>query len=362
MHGEPTVESHEKTRPRGRVWVRDLRRGDRVQSAVLLVETANFKQTRNQKFFIQMSLRDRSGAIRAIRWDADEDLYGSFRVDDFVRVSGRVEEFQQSLQLIVDGIEKVDPLSVDYNEFLPTAAREISEMERALREAVGRVTNEHLRALLARFVDDPALLFAISHCPAGKTLHHAYIGGLLSHILSLVELTHKIADSYPRLNRDLLVAGAILHDIGKIEELGFTRNFSYTDAGQLIGHVGLGLLIVDRKAREVPGFPESLLIELEHIVASHHGLLEYGALKQPMTPEAFAFHYLDNLDAKMATLDAVEDEFLGAPDDEVPAAGRWSDYKAHLGRKLYFPGAALPGTGFPGAVDPGAGDPGAGRE
>ena len=333
-----------------RRWVRELRRGDRVEGLVLLVETSNFKQTRNQKYFIQMSLRDRTGAIRAIRWEADEKLYNSFSVDDFVRVDGRVEEFQQNPQLIVDRVERVESRHVDFDDFLPTSARDIDEMEAELRSAIATVECPPLRALLERFVAEPEVLRGLRNCPAGKALHHAYIGGLLEHILSLIGLARRLAEQYPRLSRDLLIASCLLHDIGKLEELSYTRNFSYTDAGQLIGHVGLGLMMVDREARLVPDFPPGLLLELEHIIASHHGLLEYGALKQPMTPEAVAFHYLDNLDSKMATLASAEDELAafgagaagdgsaGADGSERGTGGRWSDYKPHLGRKLYFPG------------------------
>jgi len=320
-----------------RPWIRELRRGDRISGTTLLVETSNFKQTRNQKYFIQMNLRDRSGSIRAIRWEADEVLYHSFHVDDFLRVSGRIEEFQGNLQLVIDTLERVDPTMVDYDEFLPMVARDLAEMETELRGVVAAIDDDHVRALLSRLIDDPEVLFGLTHCPAGKRLHHAYIGGLLDHILSLVKLANAVADRYDRLDRDILVAGCILHDIGKLEELSFTRNFGYTNVGQLLGHIGLGMLLIDRHARQVPGFPASRLLEIQHIIASHHGELEYGALKQPQTPEAFAVHYLDNLDAKMATLDSIEEELLAPIPGSAPTDGRWSDFKPHLGRRLFFP-------------------------
>jgi len=320
-----------------RPWVRDLSRGDRITDGVFLVEASNFKQTRNQKYFIQMGFRDRTGSIRAIRWEADEALYHSFRVDDFVRVSGRVEEFQQNPQLIVDSILRVSPNEIDYDDFLPTTPRPLAELDAELRTLVSSLENPHLRGLLEQFTGDDETMFALTRCPAGKSLHHAFIGGLAEHILSLAALAEGLAKRYERLDRDLLLVGCFVHDIGKLEELSFTRNFSYTDPGQLIGHIGLGLLMVERAAAKVDGFPAPLLLEVQHIIASHHGLLEYGALKQPMTAEAIAFHYLDNLDAKMATLDSIEDELLPPHPDEPPSDGRWSDYKAHLGRKLYFP-------------------------
>lgn len=326
--------------PNPRKRVAQLRRGDKVHDIVLLVESANFKQTRNQKYFIQMSLRDATGAIKALCWEATPELYRSFGVDDYLRVSGRVEEFQQQLQLIVDKLERIGPESVNFRDFLPTSERDLEAMERELHKAIEEVRTPEIRELLLRIVMDERIRPALLRCPAGKTLHHAYIGGLLEHIVDLVGCVRRIAEQYPRLNRDVLTAAAILHDIGKVEELSYTRNFSYTDRGQLVGHIGLGLLLLTDKAKDVPGFPQSLLLQLQHIVVSHHGQLEFGALKPPMTAEAIAFHYLDNLDAKLATLNAIEKELPAESESESEQGeldGRWSDFKPHLGRKLFFP-------------------------
>jgi len=319
-------------------WIQSLRKGDRVTEATYLVESSNFKQTRNQKYFIQMNLRDKTGSIRAIRWEADETIYNSFSIDDFVLVNGRIEEFQNHRQLIVDSITRLDPRDIMYEDFLPVSDRGKDEMVAELKTVVESIGNEPLKNLLQSFLEDKDILFALSHCPAGKSLHHAYIGGLLEHILSLCELARSVANRYPRLDLDLLLAGCVLHDIGKCEELTFRKNFSYTDEGQLIGHIGIGLLMVKEKAGALPNFPQDLLLQLQHIIASHHGLLEYGALKRPMTPEAIAFHYLDNLDSKMATLDTIENELLGERQGADRSAGLWSDYKPHLERRIYFPG------------------------
>ena len=314
--------------------VADLRKGDKVRDAIFLVEFSNFKQTRNQKYFIQMSLRDRSGTIKALRWEATLELYRSFGADDFLRVSGRVEEFQKQPQLIVDELERVEPENVNFSDFLPSTERDLEQMERELHDVIGEVRTPKLKELLLKVVNDDELRLSLLRCPAGKTLHHAYVGGLLEHIITLLGCVRRISSQYPQLNRDVLIAAAILHDIGKVEELSYTRNFSYTDSGQLLGHIGLGLLLVAEKAKEIPEFPTDLLLQIEHIIVSHHGQPEYGALKPPMTPEAIAFHYLDNLDAKLATLSAVEHELPGEPAGEE---GRWSDFKPHLGRKLFFP-------------------------
>ena len=319
-------------------WIANLRKGDQVNAATYLVEFSNFKQTRNQKYFIQMSLRDKTGSLRSIKWDADEALYTSFSVDDFVRVNGRVEEYQNNRQIIVDHIEKLPSRDIAYEDFLPASHRDLEEMVSELRGIIESLGNVHLKGLLQEFISDDEILFALSRCPAGKSLHHAFIGGLLEHILSLCKLAGHLASNYSRLNLDMLLAGCILHDIGKCRELSFKKNFSYTDEGQLIGHIGIGLLMINEKAGKLPDFPADLLLQLQHIIASHHGLLEYGALKRPMTPEAIAFHYLDNLDSKMGTLDTIENEMSANLQARSPGSATWSDYKPHLERKLFFPG------------------------
>jgi 3'-5' exoribonuclease len=320
-----------------RTTVASLRKGDRIVDGSFLVETANFKQTRNNKHFIQLLLRDRTGSIKAVRWEASQELFNSFSAGDFLHINGRVEEFQQNLQIVVDGLERVPPEAVDFEEFLPVAPRDPGEMERELLESVASVQDPSIKALLSRFLEDQEIRRGLLRCPAGKVLHHAYVGGLLEHILSLVGAARLLAKNYPRLNPDILVAAAVLHDIGKIRELSYTRAFGYTDEGQLLGHIGIGLLMIEEKARRIPGFPASLLLHLQHIIVSHHGLPEHGALKPPMTAEAIAFHYLDNLDAKLAMVESLKQE-LDIADEATDQDRRWTDFQPSLGRRLYFPG------------------------
>lgn len=314
-----------------------LRKGDRLSGAVYLVEESNFKQTRNNKFFIQLVLRDRTGSIRAVRWEASQALYDSFAPQDFLRVSGRVEEFQQHLQIVVDSLEKLAADEIHHEDFLPVSPRPADEMELELEATVASVADPHIRALLTSFLEDKNLRSGILRCPAGKVLHHAYIGGLLEHILSLANAAKILSRHYRRLNPDVLIAAAFLHDIGKVRELTFSGAFNYTDEGQLLGHIGIGLLMVEEKAKGIPGFPHELLTHLLHIIASHHGLPEHGAMKQPMTPEAIAFHYLDNLDAKLSMLDVLERE-LQLADEATGDERKWTDFKPSLGRRIYFPG------------------------
>ena len=318
-----------------------LRKGDRIQDKILLVETSNFKQTRDGKFFIQMVLRDRTQSIRAIRWEASHELYAECSTSDFVQVSGRVEEFQQNPQLVVDEIRRVANDEVNFEEFLPTSDRPPEEMEKELLEHVAAMSSLNLRDLLTAVLSSPEIQRGLRRCPAGKKLHHAYIGGLLEHILSLVNASKLIASNYEQLDEDLLVAASILHDIGKVREFAYERGFSYTDEGQLVGHIGLGLILITETATALPSFPPELLVHLQHIISSHHGIPEHGALKLPMTPEAIAFHFLDNLDAKMAMLSEMESDAVhGATppsgSHSSDTGGRWTEYKPALNRRIYF--------------------------
>ena len=319
-----------------KIWVSSLRKGDRIDGEVLLVEASNFKQTRDGKYFIQLVLRDRTGAVRAVRWEASHDLYQSFSAGDFIRINGRVEEFQQNPQVVIDRIEKVAAETVNSDDFLPVSKRGAEEMERELQGHVAAIRNPHLRNLLTSFLEDPDIRRGLIRCPAGKTLHHAYLGGLLEHILSLIGAARLLAKNYPRLDADFLVAAAFLHDIGKISELTYSSSFGYSDRGQLVGHIGVGLVMIAEKVSLLRDFPEETRVHLEHIIASHHGLPEHGALKVPMTAEAIAFHFLDDLDAKMAMVEDLEREL---PDPSArEGEGRWTDYKPALGKRIYFPG------------------------
>jgi 3'-5' exoribonuclease len=316
--------------------VAQLRKGARISGTVYLVQESNFKQTRNSKNFIQLMLRDRTGTIKAVRWEASQELFGSFGAEDFVRISGRVEEFQQQLQIVVDEIVRVPPEAVDQADFLPVSPRDPAEMESELLAAVASVQDAHVKALLLSLLEDPEVRSGILRCPAGKILHHAYIGGLLEHILSLVGAARLIAKNYPALNVDLMIAAAIIHDIGKIRELSYARSFGYTDEGQLVGHLGIGLLLIAEKVRAIPDFPRELHLHLEHIILSHHGLPEHGAVKVPMTAEAIAFHYLDNLDAKLAMVAGLRKD-LEIQGEISDRERRWTDYQPALGRRIFFP-------------------------
>ncbi len=312
--------------------VQDLQKGDRVNQ-VFLVENSNFKQTRNNKFFIQTDLRDRSGSLKGIRWEADRELFESFQPDDFIRIEGRVEEFQQNLQVIIDKLERVDDASVDISAFLPVTEFDIDELFESLSERVEKIQDVYLKSLLKSFLEDSDLAPEIKRCPAGKALHHATVGGLLEHICSLSQLADRIAPHYPQINIDLLQTGIILHDIGKIAELSYSRSFKYTDLGQLVGHIAVGVTWAHERAQSIEGFPDDLLNQVLHLVASHHGELQHGALKEPTTQEAVLLHYLDNIDAKLNMFkNTREQQNLGKESGE-----HWSLWHPAFNKRLFFP-------------------------
>lgn len=310
----------------------DIRRGDTVEG-VYLVEGANFKQSRNGKYFIQMTLRDASAAVRALRWEATQKDYASLEKNPFLSVQGRVEEFQGNKQIIVDGFDPVsaEDARIDPKDFLPHSKYDIDDMLADLKQIIADMPNPGLRDLVQAVLARPEVVQGLPASPAGKSMHHAYVGGLLEHVLSLSRLALQIADHYPWLDRSMLIAGVVLHDLGKVNELSYMTGFGYTDEGQLLGHIVIVLGWIDDAARSVPSLDSKDLLELKHIVASHHGKLEFGSPKTPMTAEAIALHFLDNLDAKLA---AFHQAFQDAP---LAGAERWSEYSHMFSSRLYFP-------------------------
>ena len=313
------------------VRVAQLARGDTVEG-LLLVESANFKQNRAGKPFLQLTLRDQSGRIRALQWEADRAVYLSIRVNDVVHVKGRVEEFQGNRQVIVDAIKVLNPAEAPWHLFLPQPRTDPERLRTELRAAVEGVERPELRDLLLGFLDDPEIGPALAESPAGKTLHHAFRGGLLEHIVSIIGQARRLKEGWPELDLDLLIAGALLHDIGKIRELSCERGIQYTDPGQLVGHVALGLAMLREKLAELPAFPAETAMELEHLMVSHHGKIEFGALREPMTAEAIALHFLDNLDARLSAYFA-----LALEEQQSPYGENWTNVNALFGTRLYRP-------------------------
>ena len=311
--------------------VADLTRGDTVDG-LLMVDSVNFKQTRAGKPFLQLMLRDSTGRVRAIKWEAERDLYQSIRVSDVVTVRGRVEEFQGNRQLVLDEIRVAPSEHISWHTFLPEGTEDVEELWARLYRAVADVADAELRELLLSLLNDPAIAEPLKSWPAGRTLHHAHRGGLIEHIVSIIGASQGLVQHWPRLDLDLMVAGALLHDIGKLKELTCDMSIQYSDRGQLVGHVGIALQMLREKVRDMPGFSEETLLEIEHLIVSHHGKVEYGALREPMTAEAIALHFLDNMDARLAAYFAITQS-----EETGPYGENWTDFHPMFGARLYKP-------------------------
>jgi 3'-5' exoribonuclease len=306
--------------------------GDSIEETYLVMDK-QLRANRNGNLYLQVELRDRTGSISARLWNAGEHLFRSFEMGDFLRVKGKVQLFQGALQMIVAQIDRVPSEKIDLADFLPHTDQDISKLLERLRALLQRLSNHHLRALVECFLIDETFMKGFCQAPAGIRNHHAYLGGLLEHVVTLMDAADRILSLYPELDRDLLLTGIFLHDIGKVQELSFARTFGYTDEGQLVGHIVIGVEMLNEKVKKVPEltgepFPVELLLRLKHMIVSHHGTHEFGSPRLPMTPEAIALHHLDNFDAKVHsfTRDIREDRNSGSS---------WTPYNPSQQRRLF---------------------------
>jgi len=297
--------------------------------STFLVQTKERKIARSGNAYLDLELQDCTGTVRAKLWDCDRFTL-DFEVDDVAQVVGEVEDYQGTLQIRVRKISRCAPEEVDLLDYLPRARRDPEEMYAALMARLRNLPEGPVRALLLATLEDPEIARKFKLAPAAMSYHHAYLGGLLEHVLSLVELGDLTCDHYPSLSRELVLAGLVLHDLGKIDELTCARGFRYTTRGQLVGHIAIALEIVRAKMRDIPDFPVVLKNQIEHILLSHHGKLEFGSPKEPMFPEALVVHYLDDLDSK---LEAMRAQYAADKD----RAGEWTARSPALKRELLKP-------------------------
>jgi 3'-5' exoribonuclease len=312
-------------------FVDQLSDGENVDEIYLVVDK-QLRANRNGNLYIQLDLGDRSGTINARMWNAGEPLYKSFEPGDFLQVKGKVQLFQGSLQLIANTLDKYDSNKVELTDFLPHTKQDVSKLLERLKTTLRKVGNPHLRALAETYFIDDEFMRGFARCPAGVKIHHAYVGGLLEHVVTMLDAAERVLPLYTEVNRDLVLMGVFLHDSGKVRELSYARTFAYSDEGQLLGHLTLGIEMLADKARKVPDltgepFPAELLLRLKHLILSHHGELQYGSPKVPMTPEAVALHAIDLLDSRITIA------MREIADDRGESA--WTPYNAALGRRLY---------------------------
>jgi 3'-5' exoribonuclease len=315
-------------------------------SGTFLVSHKEVRQKKTGDPYLSLTLSDRTGEVDAKMWDNAAEVLTAFDRDDFVRVKGLLQVFQNRQQFSIHKLQPVADSEVDAGDYFPASKRDRDEMFRELQGLIAGMTNPHLKALLEAIFADEALALAFRTAPAAKSVHHAWIGGLIEHVLSMSQLAKFAAAHYPDIDADLLMAGVILHDLGKVHELTYARGFGYSDEGQLLGHIVMGVRMIDDKLRLVPGFPAPLRNLLLHMILSHHGEMEFGSPKIPLFAEALLLHHLDNLDSKMEIIRAqVERDRL--------LEGVWTGFNPALGRsalkkhRFLEPEAALPVSATP---------------
>ena len=302
--------------------------------AVVSFFAVSSKQVRSRKDgtgqYMALTLGDRTGQIESRMWENFADAAAGFEQGDVVKVRAEVCRYNGRLQLNLEKLRLASADEVELADYVPHTQKNVEELWSTLVRTVDSFSDLSLQALLRSFLDDPVLAPALREAPAAKSLHHAWLGGLLEHVVSLVGICELAARHYPEINRDLLLTGAMLHDIGKLEELRWGTSFDYTLQGQLVGHITLGIAMIEKKLAALPDFPPALRILVEHMVLSHHGKLEFGSPKLPMIPEAVLLNYLDDLDAKMHLM---RSEFA-RHEAEGGEAGEMTDWVRAMDRPL----------------------------
>jgi len=326
-----------------RIYIRDLQPGQRIENQIYLLTDKQLRGASNGSFYISANISDRTGKVPARLWQAGQALFEQLPADGFVSVTGRAETYKNITQFIIEAVrilQDEELARIDPKDFLPHTERDIDEMFKRVLEILRTIKDRHILLLIKQFVSDEPLMEKFKTAPAAVSLHHARVGGLLEHTLNLLELAVLVGPRYEQINMDLLLAGTFLHDIGKVDELLWDTAFKYTDEGMLVGHLTMAVLWVHQRAEKVAEelgspFPDQTLQQIKHMILSHHGQYEFGSPKLPMTAEAVALHYLDNLDAK---LEQVREQIQTAPDTE----SKWTPYVRSLERRLYKPQASSP--------------------
>lgn len=284
-------------------------------------------QKRDGQNYLNVTLSDRTGTIRGVIWDDVEKIAAGVNSGDFVRVTATVSEYRNTPQLVVRSMASVPAEGIDAADFLPTTAQDVDQMFDRLLKVTDTIESDHIRALLNAFWEDDRFVRLFKRAPAAKKMHHAYIGGLLEHCLSMAVLSDRIARHYSGVDRDLLLAGAVLHDIGKVREFEYRVRIDYSDEGRLLGHIAIGLEMVEEKLSGIESFPRARADLLKHMIISHHGALEFGSPEPPKTIEAVLLNYIDEIDSKVSGIR----EYMAAQDP----GESWTSYHRLLQRHFY---------------------------
>ncbi len=311
------------------IYVNQIGERDPVED-IFLVRDRTQAMARNGKPYMTLKLMDRSGEIEARVWERVDELARLFDKNDFIYVSGRGNLYMGKMQLVVQQLRKVNEEDVDLADFLPVSKRPVAEMRAELDQLLASLTDGPIAQLLRAFFMDEDFFRRYSRAPAAKGMHHVFIGGLLEHSLAVAALACDVAQRYAQVDRDLLIAGALLHDVGKIAELSYERSFDYTDEGKLVGHIVMGVEMIEERSRTIPDFPRQKLMLLKHLLLSHHGQYEYGSPKRPKVLEAVILNFIDDLDSK---INGIQTHIEKEPARE----GDWTSYHRLYDRYFYAP-------------------------
>lgn len=321
-----------------RLYLRDCAPGDLIDD-VFVLTGKQLAASSNGKHYIKATISDRTQQVTARLWNATRDMFSDMPDGGFAKVRGRVENYQNNLQIIIEQFWTAKDGTYDLGDLIPCTTKDVPTMVRRLAEILGSIQNRHLSALVQAYLDDEKLMANFCKSPAAMSFHHAFLGGLLEHTLNAIEVADAVCRFYPGLNRDLVIAGIFLHDIAKTWELTYDCAFGYSDGGQLVGHIVKSAMWVEHKAKEAEAvlgepIPQPLINVMQHIILSHHGLPEFGAAKTPATPEAIAVHMIENMDAKLMVALQLCRGDTGAVE------GNWTEYSKPMGGKLYRPDVA----------------------
>jgi 3'-5' exoribonuclease len=307
-------------------FIADIKAGDWVDDIFVLSEKI-LSQKRDGDNFLSVTISDKTGTLKGVVWDNVNQIATGITSGDFAYVNGSVSEYMGALQVVIKKMEPFPPDRVDPSDFLPQTSRNIEDMFERLVKRANSITTEYLKALINAFFNDREFVNKFKTAPAAKKMHHAYIGGLLEHTVSMTSLADKIAGHYGGVNRDLLLTGTILHDIGKIDEFDYQSKIDYSDKGRLLNHIVIGIKMVDDKLSGIDHFPEDQMLLLKHMIVSHHGTREFGSPEPPKTIEAILLNYIDEIDSKV---NAVRDFIASEDPDEI-----WTSYHRLLERHFY---------------------------
>lgn len=310
-----------------KIFIEEIKENDKIES-VFLVKEKNLAMSRNGKPYLNLKLGDKTGEVDARVWENAKHFSSLFERNDFITVQSRAARYKNDVQLVLFSLEKCSKDEIFVDDFLPRTDRNIERMFGELVEICKQIKNIYLRELLDLFFEDEEFTRLFKIAPAAKGLHHVYIGGLLEHSLSISKLVLEVVKNYEGINADLLLAGGILHDIGKVHELSHEGSFDYTDEGRLLGHITIGVEMIEDKIVEVPNFPGRLAMLLKHLILSHHGHYEFGSPKRPKTVEAIILYYLDDMDSKIAGFQ----QFI---EKEKNTGSKWTAYHRLFERYIY---------------------------